>query len=166
MVLSLLLTAEISSAQMSVENRSFVQVPEDRAWVIYQSTCQVVAERFHVKNPADLQVPFRLVVGTTDSGVLYDEGAALYQIHLRDWGDTEFAFAVLRLTLQRLVTSQSRRKLLLEALARAERKLPVSRSGIPHQIPDISERPHGPPFCPLAISAMDCVFGFGPRDRK
>jgi hypothetical protein len=43
------------------------------------------------------------------------------------------AFAVLRLTLQRLVTSQSRRALLLEGLVRAERKLPASRS-VPRQI--------------------------------
>jgi hypothetical protein len=158
-VLSVLLTAGTSPGQISIENHRSVPVPEGRAWVIYQSTCQVVAERFHVKKASELQVPFRLVVGTTDSGVLYDEGAALYQIHLRNWSDTEFAFAALRLTLQRLLSAQSRRELLRETLARAERKLPVSSGSR-------SDESHVPLLCPSAVSVMDCVFGLGPSDRK
>jgi hypothetical protein len=165
-VLSVLLTAGTSPGQISIENHRSVPVPEDRAWVIYQSTCQVVAERFHVKKASELQVPFRLVVGSTDSGVLYDEGAALYEIHLRNWGDTEFAFAALRLTLQRLVSAQSRRELLRETLARAERKLPVSSGSLTRAPLHSSDESHVPLLCPSAVSVMDCLFGFGPSDRK
>lgn len=124
-ILSLLLISGSSHAQLSIENHTSSQVPEQRAWVIYQSTCQVVAEQFHVKNPAELQVPVKLTVGSSESRVLYDEGAGLFEIQLKGWSDTEFAFASLRLTLQQLVSSRTRRDLLFESLARAQRKLPL-----------------------------------------
>jgi hypothetical protein len=138
-VLLVLLAVGTAKGQISIDNRSSTPVPRDRAWVIYQTTCQVVADRFHVKDSIQLQVPFHLNVGSEESNVLYDEGAGTYQINLSEWGDTKFAFAALRLTLQRLVTLESRREMLLETLARAERKLPVDSTKVRREVRPGSE---------------------------
>jgi len=133
-VLSLSMATETAAGQISIEDRSSKPIPRDRAWVIYQTTCQVVAERFHVNDPIRLQVPFKLNVGVEVNNVLYDEGTGIYQINLSEWGDTKFAFAALRLTLQKLATLQSRREMLMEVLTRAERKLPLDSSKARHEI--------------------------------
>jgi hypothetical protein len=110
--------------QISVQNKTSATVPIDRAWVIYQTACQVVAEQFHVRRPTDLQVPFTLNVGSTESGVQYDSGAGRYEINLSTWSENTFAFAALRLTLQRLSSLHRGSELLTETLKRADRKLP------------------------------------------
>jgi hypothetical protein len=124
-----------AAGQISIENRTSAPVPPDRAWVIYQTACQVVADHYHIKDPVQLQVPFKLKVGMGETNVVYDEGAGVYRINLSEWGDTRFAFAALRLTLQRLITLESRREMLIETLSRAERKLPVDRAKIRAKAP-------------------------------
>ena len=122
----LLLLVAPSAGQISIENPRSVDVYGDRAWVIYAAASEVVAEKFHRKHPAELQVPFKLVMGTAESSVFYDDVRGEYEIRLREWNDNEFAFCALRLTMQRLVTLQQRRELLTETLARARKRLPTS----------------------------------------
>jgi hypothetical protein len=114
--------------QISLQNKTSASVPMDRAWVIYQTACQVVAEQFHVRHPSDLRVPFTLNVGSTESGVQYDSGAARYEINLTAWSENTFAFASLRLTLQRLTSLHRGNELLAETLKRSGRKLPLDVS--------------------------------------
>jgi len=102
--------------------------PMDRAWVIYQTACQVVAEQFHVRRPSDLQVPLKLNIGDGDAGFRYDSGSGRYEINLTTWNENSFAFAALRLALQRVTALQKGRDLLRDTLKRSERKLLLNAS--------------------------------------
>jgi hypothetical protein len=55
LVLLLLATTSLGSAQLTIANPKHLDLPEHRARVLLSETCRVVANKFHVRNSSDLE---------------------------------------------------------------------------------------------------------------
>lgn len=112
-----------SHAQVTIVNPQRLDVPEQRAQIIYRTTLRVLAETFETDTP----VPFPITLDLGDANEHYsaDEDAGVHEIHLTQWNEKKFAISVMRLTLEHLVDRDCRNVLVYEILTRTDAISPV-----------------------------------------
>ena len=127
-LLALSLFAPLASAQLRVENDKALDFPQERAQVIFATTCRVVAREFHV-NPAEFtKFPVVLELGSQTEAYLDDHDQGIYRLKLTNWDENKFAVGGIRLAIQKMVTTDRRNRLLGEIIARANLISPVRAS--------------------------------------
>jgi hypothetical protein len=111
-------------AQITVKNPANVPVPDNKPLVLFREACRVVAEEFHVPEPAELDFPLILVLGEPFRYTADDENQ-VYTIYLDHWDDTLFASSAVMLASHRVVTRERYRRMVVETVRRANRVSPV-----------------------------------------
>jgi hypothetical protein len=92
----LFLISKLSMAQIGVENPSHLEFPQQRAQLLQQIICRVVAEELHVRSPkADL--PVTLVLGQAEERIGVDQDGIPSKIYLHRWNEATFAISDMQL---------------------------------------------------------------------
>lgn len=112
-------------AQLSIVNPKHLEIPTDRANVILNTACLVVAEEFH-QRASDLRFQTVLILGDKEERYQVDEQKGIFTLYLRQWDERKFATLAMRFCVQRLATSSRTDNLVKEILRRTERIAPVS----------------------------------------
>ncbi len=112
-----------SHAQITIVNPQRLQVPDQRAEVIYRTTLRVLAETFETDPPKPF--PITLKLGDADEHYNADEDSGVHEIHLAYWNEKKFAISVMRLALEHLVDRDCRNVLVAEILTRTNVIAPV-----------------------------------------
>jgi hypothetical protein len=119
----LCVACSLAPAQLKIENPNRLEVPEQKAQLLWNMARRVAAEEFHVND--DTEIPLTLVPGEeTEHYNVKEDGT--YSIYLRNWDDVKFTVLATRLALLRLAGGKRGIKMTREFLRRAERSAPVS----------------------------------------
>src|SRR5512142_2487572 len=86
-----LTTALPSFAQLTIENSKNVDVPKQKAEVIYRLTCRIVADELRGMQETSSQFPLTLVMGADDERYTADDKKHIYKIYLKHWDEQLFA---------------------------------------------------------------------------
>jgi hypothetical protein len=122
-----LLGSSASLAQITIKNPKHLSVPDNKPQVLFRMACQQVAEEFHIVDPAKLQFPVTVVLGEA-SRYTADEDTQAYTIYLERWDDVRFVSSVVMLAAHRVVTRERYKRMVLEALRRANEVMPARAS--------------------------------------
>lgn len=125
MLFLLLLTACPVLAQVHIQNPKHLPVPEEKAQVIFNTACRVVADEFHVPH-SQLAFSLVLVLGEESQRYTANEETGTYAVYLRQWDPVQFADSAMRLAVQRLVPPQRRNRMLTAILFRSREIAPIS----------------------------------------
>ena len=122
---TILLTILLSSscqvlAQVTIKNPDHLELPEQQVLVLFRSTCQVVAQEFHVRRE-DVDFPLVLVLGDRKERYVSDEEHELYSVYLYQWNEPQFALSTMRLAIEHMVTRTRRDRMVMEILKRSGR---------------------------------------------
>jgi len=115
----------VALAQITVKNPGNVPLPDSKLQAMFRTARQVVAEEFHIKDPANLDFPLTLVLGQPFRYTADDENQQ-YTIYLDRWDDTLFISSVVMLASHRAVTKERYQKMVVEVLRRARGFTPIS----------------------------------------
>jgi hypothetical protein len=129
-LLILLSLNSASHAQLSVVNPNHIEMPLERAMVILNTACLVVADEFHQRNASDLHFQTVLVLGNSEEHYQVDEKKGIYTVYLRQWDERKFATLAMRFCVQRLASSVREDHLVQEILRRTDRIGPVSADAL------------------------------------
>jgi hypothetical protein len=110
-------------------NPQKLDMPEQRAEIIYRTTFRVIAETFDTETPESF--PITLELGDRDEHYNADEDAGIHEIHLALWDEKKFAISVMRLVLEHLVDRDCRNVLVSEILTRTNVIAPVEVRPVP-----------------------------------
>lgn len=127
-----LLGSSASVAQITIKNPKHLSVPDDKPQVLFRLACQQVAEEFHIVDPAKLQFPVTVVLGEAPRYTA-DEDTQVYTIYMERWDDVHFVSSVVMLAAHRVVTRERYKKMVLEALRRANEIMPVQAADLQKQ---------------------------------
>src|SRR5271156_730211 len=127
-----LLGGSATLAQITIKNPKHLPVPENKPEMLFRLACQQVAEEFHIVDPAKLQFPVTVVLGEA-SRYTADEDTQTYTIYMERWDDVRFVSSVVMLAAHRVVTRERYKKMVLEALRRANEILPVQAAELQKQ---------------------------------
>jgi hypothetical protein len=116
--------------QVSVHALPGFEPPMEKVTVLFETTCRVVAEEFHLHDASDGRVPITLVLGEAREGVVGDETNQVFTVYLPRWDETMFATAVSRIALQHLLSRDRKTRIVRESLRRANLAAPVSISAL------------------------------------
>ena len=118
-ILSLLVAlCSPASAQLRAENDADALVPRERAQLIFDATCQAVAEEFHAKHENICNFPVKLVLVRENEHYEEDESTNAYTIFLQAWSEDKFMLGIIRFSVLRLTTQHRRARLRAKVLAR------------------------------------------------
>jgi hypothetical protein len=112
-------------AQVTIKDPDHLQVPEPMVEALFHSTCQVVAQEFHVRR-TDVDFPLVLVLGDPRERYTSDEDDQLYTVYLYRWNDAQFALSSMRLAIEHMVTQTRRDRVVREILKRSNKISTVS----------------------------------------
>ena len=115
-----------SRAQLAIENPGHLQVPEQKASLLLNTACRVVAEKFRISNPADHLLSLKLVLGSKDEHYIADADKDAYTLFLERWDENKFTLAVTNLAIQRFVVHDRLASLVSEILRRSDQVAPVA----------------------------------------
>jgi hypothetical protein len=127
-----LLGGSATLAQITIKNPKHLPVPDDKPQVLFRIACQQVAEEFHIVDPAKLQFPVTVVLGEA-SRYTADEDTQTYTIYMERWDDVHFVSSVVMLAAHRVVTRERYKKMVMEALRRANEVMPVQAADLQKQ---------------------------------
>ncbi len=125
-LLSFMAAGPYSQAQLVIENPGHLQVPEQKASLLLNTACRVVAEKFRISNPADHLLSLKLVLGSKDEHYTADADKDAYTLFLESWDESKFTIAVTNLAIQRLVIHDRLPSIVAEVLQRTAQVAPVS----------------------------------------
>jgi hypothetical protein len=112
-----LLLVSPALGQVTIKNPYHLPVPEQEVQMLLNTTCQVVAREFHVRE-RDVDFPVVLVLGDPDERFTSDEDRQLYSVYLYRWNQAQFALSSMRLAVQHMVTQTRRDRMVREILKR------------------------------------------------
>ncbi len=124
--LLVMVAGHFSPAQLAIENPGHLQVPEQKASLLLNTACRVVAEKFRISNPADHLLSLKLVLGSKDEHYTADTDKDAYTLFLEHWDEKKFTVAVTNLAIQRLVIHDRLPSIVAEVLQRTAQVAPVS----------------------------------------
>lgn len=116
-------------AQITVKNPDNLSVPDNKPLVLLRMACQVVAEEFHVHDPAKLDFPLILVLGEPFRYTADDDNN-MYTIYLDRWDDIRFTAYAVMLASHLVVVRGRYKKMVVETLRRASRVSPVQADAL------------------------------------
>ena len=117
--------SSLCQAQLTISNPQHLDVPEQRARVVWTMTFRVVARELRLRDVSTAEFPAVLVLGVKDEHYTEDEHG-VFTIYLDRWNETRFAFAAMRLAVQRLVAREIGNKMLREIVKRSDQIAPVT----------------------------------------
>jgi hypothetical protein len=127
-----LLGSSATQAQITIKNPKHLSVPDNKPEMLFRLACQQVAEEFHIVDPAKLQFPVTVVLGEA-SRYTADEDTQAYTIYMERWDDARFVSSVVMLAAHRVVTRERYKRMVLEALRRANEVMPVQAADLQKQ---------------------------------
>ena len=129
LISALSLVAGTAFAQVTIQSHG-ADVPEQKVQVLFETTCHVVAEEFHL--PAHSFNDFRvtLVLDDSEERVTGDELTQAYMIYMKRWDEVQFATSASRLALHHLVSRERKARMVQEILRRSEAIAPVSAASL------------------------------------
>jgi hypothetical protein len=119
-----LLGSVVSTAQIMIDNPQHLDIPEQRAQVLHNIICRVVAEEFHIRG-GKVEGPVVLILGEQKEQSTADEFNRVYTIYLERWDEATFAISDIRLAVQRMVFRNHWERMAREVVRRAEQVSPV-----------------------------------------
>jgi hypothetical protein len=122
----LLMVASFGLGQVTIKNPKHLEVPEDKVRILSSTACRVVAEEFNIRDSSELEFPFTLVLGEPYEHFKVDEENHIYTIYLNTWDETQFATYAMRLAVQRMVSRERRKIMVLKVLKRSNEISPVA----------------------------------------
>jgi hypothetical protein len=128
LILGLLLLLRLAPgfAQVTIRSDRALPVPEPRIQLLFETTCQVVAEEFHV-DVKIVRYSLTLVLGAESD--LYSENglAGDRVVYMKEWSETKFTATVMVLAIRKVTQDTNHyRYLLSRTLNRAGKISPVS----------------------------------------
>jgi hypothetical protein len=112
--------------QVRLESHAGIEAPKERAAILFEVTCRVVAEEFHLRDASEVRVPVTLVLGESREGVVGDETNQVFTIYMPRWDETMFVTSVSRIALQHLLSRDRKARIVSESLQRANLIAPIS----------------------------------------
>jgi len=123
------LVSSSSLAQVLIQNPQRLEISEQRAQLLHNIVCRVVAEEFHVhENKVQGQVT--VVLGEPAEHSAADEIDGVYKIYLEHWDEANFAISDMRLAVQRMVFRHHWERMAREVIRRVDLTTPVSTIGL------------------------------------
>jgi hypothetical protein len=101
---------------VTILNPKHLPVPEEEVNRLFQTTCRVVAQEFHLQNEEALDFRLVLVMGERDEHVMADEDKGVYIVYLNRWNEGKFATSAMRLAVWRVVPRKRRDELVRNIL--------------------------------------------------
>ena len=147
---------------LTIVNPSQIEVPGDRARVLFVTTCRVVAEEFH-RRPEEVELTMTLVMGTRDEHYSIDKAGQM-TMYLDQWDEGKFVDGVITSVVQRLAPLHLRNQMFTEILRRTDRIAPISAKqlSVPGKNAPLP-RGAASPSCISAVSAMPCPWPAQPQ---
>jgi len=142
------LLASSLHAQVTIQNPQHLEIPEQRAQVLHNIVCRVVAEDFHIRE-SNVQGPVTVVLGERQEHIVADEFNGVYTIYLEHWDETTFASSDVRLTILRMAFRNHSEQMAREVIRRVDLLFPLSADRLR------TTSKHGPP--PPPNQAGNCV---------
>ena len=116
----------LCQGQLTISNPQQLDVPEQRARVVLNTTFRVVAEEFHLRDLSKVEFPAVLVLGVKDEHFADDEEHGGCTIYLDHWNEAKFASAAMQLAVQRLFAREKGNKMVREIVKRSDQIAPVT----------------------------------------
>jgi hypothetical protein len=123
---TLLLASSMSLAQLSFENPRKLNVPEDKARLLFQMSCRAVADELHLRESSAPHFEMRLVLDEQDEHFGYDEHTGVPTLFLHRWNEQKFVTAVVRFAVEWSVSLRQQQRIIANVLHRSDQDAPVS----------------------------------------
>lgn len=154
------LTPRSATAQLAIENPSHLQVPEQKASLLLNSACRVVAEKFRISNPSQRLLSLKLVLGSKDEHYTADADKDSYTLFLERWDENKFTIAATNLAIQRFVIHDRLPSLVAEVLQRTAHLAPVAVTDLRKAIARGQYLPAAPGLAdPAPSETSACISG-------
>jgi hypothetical protein len=124
MLLFCLFGCSIARAQVTIENPKNLSVDEKRVNLLFNMACQEIAHLFHVHDERQLEAPLTLILGQDDEQYVID--SRTQTIYLKEWNEPHFVGSVVRLAIQRLLSTEQFRKVVNRTLERYSDASPIT----------------------------------------
>lgn len=115
-----LLASSLAFAQLVIDNPKHLDVPEEKARVLWRLASRAVAREFHSVESKG-KFDFRLVLGEKDERYGIDEKSGVSTLYLQQWDETKFAIAAIRLAVQKSIDRNREQRMISDILQRSER---------------------------------------------
>ena len=123
------------AAQLTVKNPDHLYFPEDRAQVIFNTACSVVATRLRAPKGSTINFPLVVVMGDKNERYTANLESRIFTIYMDHWDETQFAASSMGLAIQLLIPQDQRVKIVREILRRSDRVLPVPLNALGNKAP-------------------------------
>jgi hypothetical protein len=130
-----------ANGQLRIQAPKGTAVPQQKAVLLFNVACQVVAKEFRLRDSSGVEVPVTLVLGEGRDGVVGDEARQVFTIYMSRWDETLFATSVSRIALQHLLSGDRKAGIVREILRRAHLASPVSVEALASSTAKHSESP-------------------------
>jgi hypothetical protein len=145
-----ILLSQVVQGQLRIQVQPGLGVPQEKATLLFNVTCRVVAEEFRLRDASEVQVPVTLVLGANRDGVVGDETNQVFTVYMSRWDDTLFATSVSRIALQHLLSRDRKARIVRESLRRASLAAPISAAALRPSATSQSQRNDFAPTSPCA----------------
>jgi hypothetical protein len=102
-----------------------MEAPKEKVDILFEVTCRVVAEEFHLRDASEVRLPVTLVLGESRDGVVGDEANHVFSVYMSRWDERMFVTSVSRIALQRLLSLDRKARIVSESLQRAKLIAPI-----------------------------------------
>ena len=119
-------------AQVTIQNRQHLEIPEHRLQILHNIVCRVVANEFHIQE-SKVQGPVTVVLGEQQERTVADEFNGVYTIYLEHWDETTFASSDIRLMIQRMAFRNNSEQMAREVIRRVDLLFPVGAEAANHE---------------------------------
>jgi hypothetical protein len=142
-----------ANGQLRIEASNVTAVPQQKAVLLFDVACQVVAKEFRLRHSSEVEVPVTLVLGEDRDGVVGDESQQVFTIYMSRWDETLFATSVSRIALQHLLSGKRKAEIVREILRRANLASTVSVEALRRadRQENLRAKPGAPPPPPHAV---------------
>ena len=159
---SVLLVAASSlvRAQLVIENPRHLDVPEQQAQVLFQTTARVLESEFHSPRSLENTFRMRLVLGEKAERFTIDDPSGNGTLYLEKWNEGKFAIAAMRLAVQHLLVPERQKRMLEEIVRRTHEITPVKAAQLRNeQVPSAVTRVQDDCIAKMmntAVRGVDC----------
>jgi hypothetical protein len=116
--LLIVIANSLAFAELTIDNPKHLDVPEDKARVLLRLACRAVVKELHSREQSKADLDLRLVLGEKEEHYEIDEHG-VSTLYLRQWNETKFATAALRLAVQNSIDRNREKRMILDILQRS-----------------------------------------------
>jgi hypothetical protein len=122
----IIVTGSMAAGEIKIENPKHLDVPEQKARVLLKLACQAVVNELHLSGRSNADFDLRLVIGGADEGYVIDQASGMPTIYLRQWDETKFTTAALKLAVQKSIDRAHEERMIPDVLRRSDQIAPIS----------------------------------------